>query len=303
MISNSLPLSSSLNAFTPLSSLATGVVRDTSSSNSLSTLKPVAATAETGRTQIRLRTPEQDQQLLNINESGLQGSNVASSESEQREQAETRAQEELIRRQELADLEVINELSARDKEVRAHEQAHAAVGGQYAGAPSYTYERGPNGVRYAVAGEVPIDVGAEATPEETIRKAQIVRRAALAPAEPSPQDRRVAAQASQLEASARQELAIQTREEASATRESDSSGTSESSSSQDSEENSNEITSASSINENSQPASSANSVSGLISSSSIQNLASRNTTEKINASIATVNFDSARQGTLFDGLA
>ena len=101
----------------------------------------------------------------------------------------------------------INALSARDREVRAHEQAHVAAGGQYAGAAQYQFERGPNGVNYAVSGEVSISVGKEATPEETLQKAQIVRRAALAPAEPSPQDRRVAAQATRMESEARQEIA------------------------------------------------------------------------------------------------
>jgi hypothetical protein len=102
----------------------------------------------------------------------------------------------------------VQTLSARDREVRAHEQAHVAAGGQYAGAPVYQYERGPNGVSYAVGGEVPISTGAEATPEATLRKAQIIRRAALAPSEPSPQDRSVAAMASRLETSARAEITL-----------------------------------------------------------------------------------------------
>jgi len=100
-------------------------------------------------------------------------------------------------------------LSARDREVRAHEQAHASIGGQYAGAAQFQYQQGPDGVRYAVAGEVPIDIGREATPEETLRKAQIVKRAALAPAEPSPQDRSVAAEATRLEAEAKQDLVLE----------------------------------------------------------------------------------------------
>lgn len=97
-------------------------------------------------------------------------------------------------------------LAARDREVRAHEQAHMAVGGQYAGAAKYQYERGPDGVNYAVGGEVPIDVGREANPQATIDKARTVRRAALAPADPSPQDRKVAALATQMEREALQEL-------------------------------------------------------------------------------------------------
>ncbi|NNC54374.1 MAG: hypothetical protein HKO07_01490 [Pseudomonadales bacterium] len=98
-------------------------------------------------------------------------------------------------------------LAARDREVRAHEAAHASVGGVYAGAPSYTYQRGPDGRNYAVGGEVSIDASPVAgDPQATIIKAQIVRRAALAPAEPSLQDRAVASEAMAMEQNARREL-------------------------------------------------------------------------------------------------
>lgn len=101
----------------------------------------------------------------------------------------------------------VERLEARDREVRAHEQAHVSAGGQYVqGGPRYEFTRGPNGRQYATGGEVSIDVSPESTPEATIQKARVVRRAALAPAEPSAQDRRIAAKASQLEANARQEL-------------------------------------------------------------------------------------------------
>ncbi|NVK34608.1 MAG: hypothetical protein HWE23_09025 [Rhodobacteraceae bacterium] len=89
----------------------------------------------------------------------------------------------------------VRELAARDREVRAHEQAHARVGGAYAGAPSYTFQQGPDGKRYAIGGEVSIDTSSERTPEATVRKMQVVIRAATAPAEPSPQDMKVAQQA------------------------------------------------------------------------------------------------------------
>ncbi len=72
---------------------------------------------------------------------------------------------------------------------------------------SYQYTTGPDGKRYAVAGEVTIDSFVVSdTPQATITKMQQVRRAALAPAEPSAQDRSVATSASQKEAQARQEL-------------------------------------------------------------------------------------------------
>ncbi|MCX4026374.1 catalase [Endozoicomonas sp. SM1973] len=130
---------------------------------------------------------------------------------EQQQQLEQQQQAQ----QEQQDLAVIRELARRDREVRAHEQAHQAVGGRFAGAASFTLQRGPDGVAYAVGGEVPIDAGPVANnPEATIQKAQTIRRAALAPAQPSAQDRAVAAQATQLELQARQDLAIQQQEEA-----------------------------------------------------------------------------------------
>lgn len=102
---------------------------------------------------------------------------------------------------------IIAELSARDREVRAHEQAHAAVGGPFAGSPQYSFQSGPNGKQYAVGGEVSISLSPIAgNPEATIRKAEVVHRAALAPAEPSSQDRAVASQATQMKLQAQIEL-------------------------------------------------------------------------------------------------
>lgn len=111
----------------------------------------------------------------------------------------------------------ITELASRDREVRSHEQAHAAVGGSYAGAPTYSFKRGPDGQAYAVGGEVSIDVSPIPNdPAATLRKMEVVQQAALAPAEPSAQDLRVAAQAQVLAAQARSELAALQREEVAA---------------------------------------------------------------------------------------
>ncbi|MYM66628.1 catalase [Pseudoduganella sp. FT55W] len=105
-------------------------------------------------------------------------------------------------------LALIDQLKARDLEVRQHEQAHmAAAGGLATSGASYTYQRGPNGVSYAIGGEVNIDTSPGATPEETIQRARTIQAAALAPAEPSGADRSVAAQAQQMEVQARAELA------------------------------------------------------------------------------------------------
>lgn len=133
----------------------------------------------------------------------------ATNERSSREQAEKQAQDQQEKEQEQLDAQQIQQLQQRDSEVRAHEQAHAAIGGSYAGSPSYEYQTGPNGKKYAVGGEVSIDVSKEATPEETIRKMQTVHAAALAPAEPSSQDRKVAAQAIRNIADARAEVVQQ----------------------------------------------------------------------------------------------
>jgi hypothetical protein len=105
--------------------------------------------------------------------------------------------------QQVENQKIIRQLASRDREVRAHEQAHSAVGGQYTGGPSYTYKRGPDGVSYAVGGEVSISAPPTGDPEVTLRAAEQIKRAALAPSDPSPQDRRVAAQAGQTALQAR----------------------------------------------------------------------------------------------------
>ena len=135
----------------------------------------------------------------------------ADSDQDNAEQEKQQAAEEVSEQEELQleqELQQIKELKARDTEVRTHEQAHAAVGGQYAGSPSYEYQRGPDGTNYAVGGEVPIDVGViNGDPHATIDKMQTVRAAALAPAEPSGADRAIAADATQKIAAAQAELA------------------------------------------------------------------------------------------------
>ncbi len=114
---------------------------------------------------------------------------------------------------------MIAELKQRDREVKAHEQAHRAAGGRYVTGGSYTYQTGPDGHRYAIGGEVSIDASAGRTPEETLRKAEQIRRAALAPAEPSPQDHRVAGAATQMAVQARAEISAQRQNEAAQMRE------------------------------------------------------------------------------------
>lgn len=106
----------------------------------------------------------------------------------------------------LEEQRMVTELQAADTNVRAHEAAHMAAGGGLTSPASYTYERGPDNKMYAVAGEVGISTGEGNTPQESLNKAQTIRRAALAPADPSPQDLKVAAQAASMEMSARAQI-------------------------------------------------------------------------------------------------
>ena len=106
----------------------------------------------------------------------------------------------------LEEQRIVTELQAADTNVRAHEAAHMAAGGGLTSPASYTYERGPDNKMYAVAGEVGISTSEGNTPQESLNKAQTIRRAALAPADPSPQDLKVAAQAASMEMNARAQI-------------------------------------------------------------------------------------------------
>lgn len=109
----------------------------------------------------------------------------------------------------------VRKLKARDREVRQHEQAHlAAAGGLATSGASFSYQKGPDGVNYAVGGEVSIDTSTGNTPQETLQRAERIRAAAMAPADPSAQDQAVAAQAGQMAQQARAEIAQQRIEQA-----------------------------------------------------------------------------------------
>lgn len=147
------------------------------------------------------------------------GDNSPSNQTSEQDNAEAvqqqqRAEASAEKQKQQQNQEVIRELAARDREVRAHEQAHAAVGGIYAGSPSYTFQRGPDGVNYAIGGEVPISLPQGGDPQQRIVAAEQVRRAALAPAEPSGADRQIAAAATRIALDARAEIAQQRNEEA-----------------------------------------------------------------------------------------
>jgi hypothetical protein len=109
------------------------------------------------------------------------------------------------------DLQQLRQLKSRDLRVRAHEAAHlAAASGIVVGGASYSYQRGPDGVQYAIGGEVSIDTSKVAgDPNATLQKAQQIQAAALAPTQPSSQDRTVAARAAKMAIEAKAEISLQ----------------------------------------------------------------------------------------------
>ena len=93
----------------------------------------------------------------------------------------------------------IKEMESRDKEVKAHEQAHkAASQGINSSSPSYETKKGPDGKDYIVSGEVKISFTPTEDNEANLEKAKTLRNAALAPAEPSSQDLKVAQDATRM---------------------------------------------------------------------------------------------------------
>lgn len=165
------------------------------------------------------REEESQSRVRNVGHAGKDATSVTLSPEAQRalESAKPAAKEKLGPNELSEEQErEVAELKARDAEVRTHEQAHVAAGGGYInGGITYEFQRGPDNQQYAIGGHVSIDTAPIAgDPERTIQKAETVRRAALAPAEPSGADRQVAAKATRTAAAARTEIAAKAQEEA-----------------------------------------------------------------------------------------
>lgn len=100
---------------------------------------------------------------------------------------------------------LIDDLQRIDKDVHEHEMQHYLAAQPYARTPEYFEVIGPDGRRFAVSGITAFDASPIAgDTEATIRKLDTLVRAALAPRDPSEEDRRVAATLEQLVALLRQ---------------------------------------------------------------------------------------------------
>lgn len=150
--------------------------------------------------QAKKQEAQEAQDALNENKTAENTQNIIKAENERREEAkkEDKAEDEKeAQKQELENIQ---------REVIAHEAAHQAAAGELGGGVSYSYTEGPDGQSYITGGEVPIKLKEGRTPEETLRNMQQVQRAANAPADPSGQDRQVAAKAAAIASKARQEI-------------------------------------------------------------------------------------------------
>ncbi|WP_251766978.1 putative metalloprotease CJM1_0395 family protein [Shewanella indica] len=137
-------------------------------------------------------------------------SNTTSAAEPKPDEAQQKQQQNRESREQQALEREIDSLMKRDTLVRSHEQAHAAVGGSHAGQPAFEFEKGPDGKRYAVEGEVQIDVSVvNGDPLATMAKMKQVYAAAMAPVDPSMADIRVAAEAMRKYNQAREEAGIQ----------------------------------------------------------------------------------------------
>ncbi len=107
-----------------------------------------------------------------------------------------------------AAFETTDEARLLDTSVRAHERTHQLALGPYAASGvQLTTRRGADGESIAVGGRIKADLSSvPGDPRATLRKANAVRRAALAVGSPSAADMRVAAEAYRLARRASEEI-------------------------------------------------------------------------------------------------
>lgn len=204
-------LTNSFYNYVPVTSSQYDTSSTNNASNSLNQENVKAVDEKAAQTQATSSTYKENSENTSSNNSNnsensspyLTGEEILASRPEKSSGSNTQLTE--------AEQEQIDKLKSRDREVKNHEQAHIAAGGSYVkGGASYDYQTGPDGKQYAVGGSVNIDTSAvDGDPEATIAKAQVVIKAALAPAEPSGQDQKVASAARQMMSEARKELTSQ----------------------------------------------------------------------------------------------
>ena len=201
----SVPLVAEAQAF--LNAPSSAKQRDTDAPSPLEVVQSTNSPVD-GRT--LLAAQESSDRNSQQSQQSAEGATNAKTSSEGGEPQSTPANPQGLTEEELQHVQKLKQI---DRQVRAHERSHQNAAPELTGPASFKTVRGPDGKLYAVAGEVSIETGEAATPEATIQKLKRVIKAALAPLEPSPQDRKVAAQARAEIAEARGEIRQENAEE------------------------------------------------------------------------------------------
>lgn len=103
---------------------------------------------------------------------------------------------ELVKIEDSQDAEIARRIARMknwEQSVVSHENTHMQVGGEFAGSPSYIYQKGPDGKLYIVGGEVSMRLPAGGDLEKLKGALERVKRAAMSPSDPSAQDQKTAA--------------------------------------------------------------------------------------------------------------
>ncbi len=108
-----------------------------------------------------------------------------------------------------ADEAVIRDLQRMERELLNREMKQAGAGGGVTGPGRHVVETGPDGERYVTDGASSPVIVAGGTPEQELRRARAVQRAALAPSRPSAWDLAVASEAARIERAAEEEIRLE----------------------------------------------------------------------------------------------
>ena len=98
------------------------------------------------------------------------------------------------------------QLELSQTQIQRHIESHRAVTTQHSSPPNYQYQP-LDGALYIVSGDVVFDTSAEPNnPQATLKKAQLIRMASMAPIDPSLQDRNASQQAMMMVTQAKGEI-------------------------------------------------------------------------------------------------
>lgn len=185
------PLNNFANAISPFSPVGKQAVGEENTESKTSTFKPVVESADTNKSENRTDKGDPDKLIDRADQSV-----VEEKDEDERSSAQARQDEAQDAPQEAPDEPSVEPRPTPDNRVELQQQNQV----EERVAPSV----GQSSITSPTISD---------DPQANLKEAQAIRSAVLALADPSPEDRRVAARAVQLEVEARRELAEQERQE------------------------------------------------------------------------------------------